>query len=41
MEGEVPFGMIEAEAFKPTMQSAKSVLHYRKFDSSNSPIRIG
>src|SRR3954462_3023767 len=41
MEGQVPFGMIEAETFKPTMQSAKSVLHCRKFDSSNSPIRIG
>jgi hypothetical protein len=41
MEGQVSFGIIEAETFKPTMQSAKSVLHCHKFDSSNSPIRIG
>ena len=41
MEGQVPFRMIKAEAFKAAMKSAKSVLHCRKFDPSNSPIRIG
>ena len=41
VEGQVPFRMIKAEAFEPTMKSAKSVLHCRKFDPSNSPIGIG
>ena len=41
VEGQVPFRMIKAEAFKAMMKSAKSVLHCRKFDPSNSPIRIG
>jgi hypothetical protein len=41
MKGQVPFRMIEAEAFEPAVEGAKPILDGRKFNSSNRPVRVG